>query len=68
MIKRAILLKSFSMSIGSWDKLTQRFSDCELIKSGRCINFKGTDRAFNELLDRLHSDESNYKVIGIYEA
>jgi len=56
------------MSIGSWDKLTQRFSDCELIKSGRCINFKGTEDAFNELLDRLYSNESNYKVIGIYEA
>jgi hypothetical protein len=68
MIKRSILLKSFTITNGTWNRLTQRFSDCELSKSGRCIQFEGTENAFNALLDRLHSNESNYKVIGVYEA
>ena len=67
MIKRSILLARFNVSINTWDKMTKRFSDCNIVRKGSCILFEGAEPDFDKLHDRLLVDESNMKIIGIYE-
>lgn len=66
MINRTILLASYNVTVNTWDKLTQRFSDSTLLRQGRCIKFSGTEIQFDKLQDELQEDESNFKIIGIY--
>ena len=65
-IKRSILLTRFNVTINTWNNITRRFSDSSILRSGRCIKFEGTEEAFDDLLDKLYEDESNFKVIGVY--
>ncbi len=66
MITRSILLARFNVSINTWESMTQRFSDSKIVRLGRCIKFEGTEEDFDKLTDKLYEDESNFKVIGIY--
>lgn len=68
MIKRSILLAQFNVTINTWNSMTARFSDSKIIRQGRCISFKGSQEDFDKLTDKLYEDESNFKVLGIYEA
>jgi hypothetical protein len=66
MIKREILMTVNNWTINTWDKFTQRFSNSKVWNRGRCIRFEGTQEEFDVLHDKLIQDESNGKVIGIY--
>tara|TARA_R110002051_G_C8478989_1_gene461330 strand:+ start:35 stop:247 length:213 start_codon:yes stop_codon:yes gene_type:complete len=67
-VKFIILLKSFSVTINTWNSITRRFSDSTIDRSGRCVQFEGTENSFNQLMDRLYADESNFKIIGVYNS
>jgi len=66
-IKRSILLTVFSCTMNTWNDMTQRYSDSKILRKGMCITFEGKESDFDNLLDQLYADESNMKVIGIYE-
>jgi hypothetical protein len=66
MITRSILLASYNVTVNTWNNLTQRYSDSTLIRQGQCIKFVGSQTDFDKLHDELLEDESNYKIIGIY--
>jgi hypothetical protein len=68
MKKYNILLSRFSISLNTWNTMTQRYSDCKIVRKGSCISFEGSDEDFDKLHDRLTKDESNMKIIGIYPA
>jgi len=61
-----ILLASYNVTVNTWNKLTQRYSDSTLLRQGRCIKFVGSQAQFDKLQDELQEDESNFKIIGIY--
>jgi hypothetical protein len=67
MINKTILLASYNVTMNTWNKLTQRYSDSTIIRKGRCISFSGTEEEFEKLHDELLEDESNFKVIGVYQ-
>ena len=67
MIKRIILLSRFSVSLNTWNEMTQRYSDSKIVRKGSSISFEGSENDFDKLHDRLLKDESNMKVIGIYQ-
>ena len=61
--KYQILLKCFNVTINEFNQMTERYSDCKILRTGKVINFEGTQDAFDSLLDELYKDESNFKVI-----
>jgi len=67
-VKYSILLKSFSITINTWNSMTRRFSDSTIDRRGRVIQFEGTEKEFDELMYSLYEDESNFKVIGIFNS
>jgi|GEM_PF-4533341 len=64
-IKRKILMTNYKF----WNPMTKRFIESEkkVVRKGRTITFEGTQSEFDDLVDELHSDEKNSKIIGIYE-
>lgn len=66
-IKRKVLLKCFNYTQNDWDQTIRRFVESKIIRRGLIISFEGTEDQFNSLLDELYNNESNSKVIGIYE-
>ena len=66
MVNYTILLAAYNVTVNTWNKLTQRYSDSTLIRQGRCIKFEGSQTDFDKLQDELQEDESNFKIIGIY--
>ena len=61
--KYQILLKCFNVTINEFNQMTERYSDCKILRTGKVIDFEGTQDAFDSLLDGLYKDESNFKVI-----
>lgn len=68
MIKRAVHLSNWNFSVNQWNHMTNRYSDSRMIRKGRCLMFEGSEADFDKLIDELHQDESNQKVIGIFNA
>jgi hypothetical protein len=65
-IKREILMTRNGWTIDTWDKHKGTLYSSKVWNRGRCIRFKGTQEEFDVLHDKLIQDESNGKVIGIY--
>jgi hypothetical protein len=65
-IKREILMTRNGWTIDTWDKHKGTLYSSKVWNHGRCIRFEGTQEEFYVLHDKLIQDESNGKVIGIY--
>lgn len=66
--KYSILLKIYNVTSNSWNDMTERYSDCKVLRQGKCISFEGTEEEFDKFYDELLDySQENLKVIGVYE-
>lgn len=65
-IKRQIAMACCTYSRTEWSRYLERWDEGKVIRRNRSIDFEGTEKEFDDLIDLLHKDESNSKVIGIF--